>query len=239
LNGYGVRTNPARGLLFDRCVKAVRARGSARDPRAVCAVAGRKKYGQAEMTRRAKAGRRRGRAKRNPADAAVENFREFHGREPDSTVRVERTRHHHEWLTGAGRLKFMVVIGVDSTPAKTIRHKISKLDGALLAFNEQKNQLFVEGGDQSLNLDDYGITAPHEIETIGRVDDIAYFADKHHPGPDFGEGLYVHKFRTTNENGEHVTVAIARWPDLIYRVRDQQFEFSGGSYTIRAEGIDL
>jgi hypothetical protein len=45
---------------FARCVKAVSAKGSAAyDPRAVCAASGRKKYGQAEMTRRAKAGKKR------------------------------------------------------------------------------------------------------------------------------------------------------------------------------------
>jgi hypothetical protein len=27
-------------------------------------------------------------------------------------------------------------------------------------------------------------------------------------------------------------------PDLIYRVRDKLLEFSGGTYEIRAEGID-
>ena len=35
-----------------------------------------------------------------------------------------------------------------------------------------------------------------------------------------------------------MVVTIARYPDLIYRVRDEQLEFSGGSYEIRAEGID-
>ncbi len=43
----------------------------------------------------------------------------------------------------------------------------------------------------------------------------------------------------TNENGAHVIVKIARWPDVIYRVLDEQLEFAGGSYTIKREGIDL
>jgi hypothetical protein len=57
-------------------------------------------------------------------------------------------------------------------------------------------------------------------------------------GDEGGTAVYAHQFRTTNENGRHVVVEIARYPDLIYRTLDQQFEFSGGSYVIRAEGID-
>jgi hypothetical protein len=33
-------------------------------------------------------------------------------------------------------------------------------------------------------------------------------------------------------------VKIARYPDLIYDVRNEQLLFSGGSYEIIAEGID-
>ena len=33
-------------------------------------------------------------------------------------------------------------------------------------------------------------------------------------------------------------VKIARYPDLIYRVMDEQFEVSGGSYEILREGIN-
>lgn len=54
------RRNPA-GVegAFQRCVRDVRARGGAYDPAAVCAAIGRAKYGQAEMTRRAVAGKRK------------------------------------------------------------------------------------------------------------------------------------------------------------------------------------
>jgi len=56
------RPNPAAAPLgtgerFRACVRAVRARGSARDPEAVCAAAGRKKYGARQMAAWAAAGR--------------------------------------------------------------------------------------------------------------------------------------------------------------------------------------
>lgn len=50
---------------FARCVEDVKARGSAYDPRAVCAASERKVYGQKELTRRAIAGKRRA-ARGNP-----------------------------------------------------------------------------------------------------------------------------------------------------------------------------
>lgn len=273
---------------FDMCVASAK---GARDPRAVCASAGRKKYGQAEMTRRAIAGKRKaargnpsalekvqsqidrlvdqmnlkgstlantrklrelkekrdrlegleevyvtapaGMRLSNPAAAADAVYEEFHGRPPDETVTIRKERHHHTHLASAGDLKKLVVLGVDEKV-----HTITGFKGAILAFNESKNQLFVEGGDQSVNLEDYGIRNPHEIETLGQVKDIAYFTTKDHLGDEGGTATYVHKFRTTNENGKHVTVRITRYPDLIYRVRDEQLEFSGGSYLIRAEGID-
>ncbi len=84
----------------------------------------------------------------------------------------------------------------------------------------------------------FGITQVHELETIGRLTGIEYDTEKDHLGDEGGRAIYSHTFRMTNENGRHVVVKIARYPDLIYRVLDEQFEFSGGSYTIRAEGID-
>ena len=204
-------SNPAK---FDRCVRKVKARGGDVNAYAVCS----------KSTRR---------GRKNPAAAAAEVFEEFHGYKPSEVVTVTKKIHHHEHLASAGRLISLDVWGIDNRG-----HKISGFGKALLAFNEDKNQLFVEGGDQSLNLADFGITRPHEMETLGRVTDIGYHTNKTHLGEDGGEAVYVHKFRSTNKDGRHVVVKIARYPDLIYDVRNEQLLFSGGSYEIRAEGID-
>ena len=50
------RQNPS---AFDKCVKSVTKAGYADDPRAVCGVAGRAKYGTKEMTRRSIAGKKK------------------------------------------------------------------------------------------------------------------------------------------------------------------------------------
>lgn len=57
-----VKINPARlgsGGRFPKCVESVEARGGAYDAKAVCAAAGRKKYGKKKFAAMAAAGRRR------------------------------------------------------------------------------------------------------------------------------------------------------------------------------------
>ena len=169
----------------------------------------------------------------NPAAASAEVFEEFHGFEPSEVVTVTKHIHHHEHLAAAGKLVSLDVWGIDDKG-----HKISGFKGSLLAFNETKNQLFVEGGDQSIDLADFGIDSPHELETLGRLTDIGYQTNKTHLGDEGGEAVYVHKFRSTNRDGKHVIVKIARYPDLIYDVRNEQLLFSGGSYEILREGIN-
>lgn len=178
----------------------------------------------------------RAKERSNPAQESIEAYEEFHGKQPDEMVTVTKQVHFHKHLAGAGELKGMVVI------SRNHKYKVSmsRFGGAILAFNERKNQLFVEGGDQSVNLEDFGITRePHEVETLGRVISLDYFTTKDHLGSEGGTATYRHKFRTTNELGRHIVVKIAEYPDLIYHVLDERLEFSGGSYKILREGIDL
>ncbi len=180
--------------------------------------------------------RKNKRGRRNPAEQAIAGYEDFHGRPPGEFVAVERQRHDHRHLSAAGDLKRLVVLSVDGKANVTL----SKFKGAILAFNEKRNQLFVERGDQAVDLADFGIDPrkAHELETLGRVKKIDYFTTKDHLGDEGGTATYAHTFRTTNENGRHVTVRIARYPDLIYRVLEKHLEFSGGSYEILPEGID-
>jgi hypothetical protein len=174
----------------------------------------------------------------NPAKAAAEGYEDFHGHPSKEVVTVSKKVHHHAHLAAAGELRGLSVRPIGhGLPVRTI----GGLKGAILAFNENKNQLFIEGGDQFLSdaeLRHFGIKKPHEIETLGKVIALDYFTSKSHLGKEGGTAVYAHRLRTTNQDGKHVTVVIARYPDLIYRVMDQQLEFSGGSYEIRAEGID-
>src|SRR5271157_3173573 len=239
--------NPAK---FDRCVKKVQAKGGDVNAYAVCksalkgnpvkryscsACAGKKKRCEKCRERAARdAVRAREATERgNPAAASAEVFEDFHGFEPTEIVTVSKEVHHHAHLASLGTLVQLDVFGVDERG-----HKITGFKGALLACNEARDQLFIEGGDQAVNLEDFGIRKPHETETLGRVTNIGYQTNKTHLGDEGGEAVYVHRIRATNQNGKNVMVKMTREPDLIYDVRNEQLLFSGGSYEILREGIN-
>ena len=183
-----------------------------------------------------KAIKRNPKGKRNPAGEAAELYQEFHGQPPSETVTIVKDVHYHKNLTAVGDLRRLVVSrAVDGGVTVLTRFK-----GAIVAFSENRKQLFIEGGDQTIDLASFGLDPEHahEWETLGQVVSIDYHTTKTHLGDEGGTATYEHTFRTTNENGQHVTVEIARYPDLIYNVPSEQLYFSGGSYFIRAEGID-
>ena len=174
------------------------------------------------MTRRAAAGKRRAR-RANPADTAEAAYQDFHGRPPDELVEVKKTVHFHANLAGAGKLKRLVVKAARTGDRVTL----SGFKGALLAFNEAQTQLFVEGGDQTVDLAEFGISGrPHECEVLGEVLSVDYFTRKDHlSAADGGTAVYRHKFEKP-------------YPTLIYDVLNEQLSFSGGDYVILPEGID-
>jgi hypothetical protein len=233
----GAVKNPGRlGQRFARCVAAVKARGGAYDPAAVCAAAGRRKYGKREMAQRAAAGRKR--ASRNPAAAAAEASEGFHGRPVEEVIEVAEQVHYHQELADCGELVDLLVLSGDGG-----RVRLSGFDGARLAFNEDRNQLFVVGGDQYVEVESFGLAAEaHEVERLGHVVRIAYHTVKHHLGAEGGDADYVHDFgeETLKEEGakKPSDEDLRRvCPELLYRYRDAQLVFAGGLYTVEDEGI--
>lgn len=176
----------------------------------------------------------RGASRFNPAGASADVFEEFHGHPPSEVVTVSKEIHFHSNLAALGELEFLKVWGIDGRG-----HTIEGFDGAILCTNEAKNQMFIEGGDQTVNLGDYGIKREHETETLGKILELGYYTNKDHLGDEGGEAVYVHKLRYTNKDGRHVIVKPSRYPDLVYDVRNESLLISGGSYYIRAEGIDV
>lgn len=162
--------------------------------------------------------------KRNPVDVAEEVYEKFHGRPASKILKITEPVHVHSALSGIGDLKSL-----------TIRHvggrKKTILDfgrGAVLAQNEKRNQLFIRGGDQSVDLKVFGVEKPyHEQEILGEVLSVDYFTRKDHLAPeDGGTATYRHKFGRKK-------------PTLIYSTPDKLLSFAGGGYTIPDEGIDL
>jgi len=237
--------NPAK---FDRCVKEVKAKGSAVDPYAVCTAAGTRKtnvkrksnlvplftaagefVGNVQSAKAAQKFLKTGKMpklnkgkRRNPALESEEAYADFHGRPSEETVVVEKQVHYHKHLAAAGKLEKLVVVSRHGE-----RVTLSRFKGAVLCFNERRTQLFVEGGDQSVDLSEFGISPKnaHEIETLGEVTDVEYFTTKDHLGNDGGTAIYHHKFSRP-------------YPELVYDVVNQSLTFSGGRYVVLPEGID-
>jgi hypothetical protein len=244
---YAKVKNPTQGA-FERCVRAVAARGNAKSPRGVCAAAGRKKYGAPKFKAMAAAGRKRKRpnparskAKRkNPVDKAAEVYREFHGREPDEVITITEKVHVHDTLSGVGVLESLTIAAIDGVSMV----KLSGFKGALLAQSEDKRQLFIEGGDQSVNLKDFGIepTKRHEQEVLGTATEIAYETRKDHLGEAGGAGeraIHVHPFgsRRGMAAGDPRKGKANRLPIVFYDVRNRKLAFAGGTYDLPVEGI--
>jgi hypothetical protein len=165
-------------------------------------------------------------AKRNPANpvpAAEQRYQSFHGRPSERLVKVRTTLHTHDVLAGIGDLRKLRIKSANGHWKVTV--KFSK-PYPILSMNEDATQLYIEGGDQSVSLKDFGIKTAHEKEVLGEVTDVWYFTTKDHLRPqDGGTAVYHHKFGRIK-------------PTMIYDVPNQLLEFAGGGYTIPDEGID-
>lgn len=161
--------------------------------------------------------------RKNPLEAAEQVYRDFHGRDPQKVVEVSDDIHYHKFLSGIGDLKQLVIEPVKGNRRITVTFG----RGSILAQNEKRNQLFIRGGDQSVDLAVFKLEKPyHEMEILGRCMSVDYFTRKDHLRPeDGGTAIYRHKF------GRHK-------PTVIYDTLNKLLSFAGGGYTIPDEGID-
>lgn len=206
---------------FSKCVKAVSKRPGVTSPRGLCAAIGRKKYGAKKFAAMAKKEKHKnpGRKRKNPESSAVQAYVLTHGKQPGVTTEVSTPIKYHSVLAGMGKLEKITFAG---GPVKAL----SFGKGTDLAMNEKRTQLFIVGGDQSVNLRDFGISPVHEKEILGEVRSVVYFTEKLHlTKKTGGKGPYEHTFGRPR-------------PTLVYDVRNKLLTFAGGGYTIPAEGID-
>lgn len=174
-------------------------------------------------------------AKRNPEALAENAYREFHGKDPEVVIEVETPFRYHSVLAGMARLKYFDV--ARQSDGKNVHIKFGK--DVYLTENEARNQLFVTGGDQSVDVRLFGVSVPHEYQVLGKVTGIGYYTEKKHLiEKDGGKGTYGHPFGYTRKGNREVRVSKSDPPTLIYDVRNKLMTLAGGSYTIKAEGID-
>jgi hypothetical protein len=220
--------NPAK---FDRCVRDVKKKGKARNAYAVCKAA-MSKGNKGKIERfyiRTNSGSRR-----NPEGTAAERYEYFHGRPAATDTVFETPVHTHEVLSGIGELEMLEILAVNGNR----KVEVSGFKGALLCQDEKGKQLYIVGGDQSVNLKDFGIKQEHELEILGALTAVVYFTTKDHLMPeDGGTANYKHKFGNgarTYRFGQKGT----RFPLVGYDVRNKLLSIQGGGYDLPAEGID-
>jgi len=154
------------------------------------------------------------RGKRNPESSAASMYETFHGRPSQETIALTETEHYHTHVATLGTCCGFLIddgsrtfaIGLSGYtwnprakgPGK-MRGGFEKTDenaeDVLLTSNEDGTQLFVDGGDQSLDLDGLDITgaeAEHESIILGQVALVGYETAKKFD--DFETIQYVHEF---------------------------------------------
>jgi len=175
----------------------------------------------------------RGKGKKNPVEAAAVRFADFHGMPARDVMTWDEPYHYHGVTSDIGSLVSLVV----KLPKERAGGKgfvtVQGLKGARLTMNENGTQLFIEGGDQSLDLDDFAVKTDHDREYLGELVQITYHTDKKHLGNEGGKADYVHRFGKMESNGRKTEL-----PKVGYDRLNEEILISGGGYTIPAEGID-
>lgn len=253
------RKNKSRGS-FARCVEKVSRRGGVDDPNAVCAASkiragedlqaarqnsksrpGSYDYGSSSLPKLSKRDvlmhqKLRG----NPADLAAEAFEKFHGHPPNEEIVFDSVEHQHEWYGDIGELISLVIVPEGETKGV----ELQGFDNARLSMNEKRTQLYIVGGDQSLDkrtLKLFGIDPAlrHEQEVLGKCVDITYFTVKTHLGSEGGEADYVHAFaeESAGRGRDRKQLRILLSPTATYDVVNGLIGLWGGKYTLEPEGI--
>jgi len=209
-------------------------------------------------------GRKNGKKRKNPEGAAESAYKDFHGRPPDRDTVIATELHEHTVLPAIGELCW-IVVRYETAEGEMQDVRLEDFGDAFLCMNErrQKNpQLFIEGGDQRVDLKQFEIGKPiHETETLGRMVCVAYFTRKDHLGDEGGEAEYVHVIEMPLDMEEFKEWGLhemakkaglsnsaywgeleeetegAQGPDVIYDTRNRLMLLSGGSYSIPDEGI--
>jgi hypothetical protein len=187
------------------------------------------------------------RVRGNPEDAAAVLAEAFQGHPANNVVEITESLREHSVLAGLARLLCFVVWDENDLVERLAerRRKLEDLkQGGVkirfdmrtrLASNEAGSQLYIEDGDQSVDLAAFPCVDPTKDSVpLGRVVTVEYWAAKQHLGvEDKTAGPYTHDFAEewieSNRGGE---VPLAVFPVLIYDVMNSRMSLSGGIYHI-------
>jgi hypothetical protein len=164
----------------------------------------------------------------NPAATAATLYEEFHGAPSTETLEVTEEIHYHGHLAALGDLVKLKV----TTPAgakATIDFDAAAGGRPILSSNETGTQLYIRGGDQSVDLRALGITgaeAERDSVVIGDLDQCEYETAKQFDG--MKKIVYFHRLGTE---------PVGLLPVLVYDTINQLLSISGGTYRVEDVGI--
>lgn len=170
-----------------------------------------------------------GMVRRNPEPEAESLYETFHGTPSTEEVTVVSEVHEHENLASLGRLvelKVKTLSGYELTQQWTGEGE----DVPYLASSEDGRQLFIEGGDQSLNLKKIHMDGAKWLRdnmVIGHIHVLTYRTAKEH----IDGGRIVDYFHKLSEESH-----LPR-PLLLYDPRSRLMSIAGGSYEVKRPGI--
>jgi hypothetical protein len=155
------------------------------------------------------------RSRPNPYESAAELSEAFHGRPAESVSLIETPLHVHGTLTELGRL-----VSLELKDGTELEFDAD----VMLSSNEAGTHLFIDGGDQSVDLSMFPECDPtKEACSLGKAKYVTYWTAKFHLGKrDKTEGPYRHKFG--EESGD--------MPSLEYDTVNRLLSLVGGHYHI-------
>lgn len=172
-------------------------------------------------------------SKRNPADDSDAAFRSFHGADPTETVTVEEEIHEHEYLWTCGQL---VDITIDTPTGLEVTLSFES-DPPFLAASEDGTQLYIEGGDQAVDLKalkmdgDAWLKDRMVLGTFAPPHGARKWNLTYHARKDFDKFEPIDYQHDLGESSKGMKEPMR--PLLEYDPRSQHLYISGGQYSIK------
>jgi hypothetical protein len=185
--------------------------------------------------------------RRNPTDASDALYESFHGAPPSETLEIHEAEYVHGHLASLGDLTEIVVklsggakVGATTTLTAPDPETASDKDIVHVASNELGNQLYLVGGDQSVDVKKLGFRdsfdIKHDGETfeatelkdlmvLGEIQKLTYRTQKSFD--DFAQVDYFHQL------GEDTKVR----PMLLYDTMNDRMKIAGGEYHVHSVGV--
>ncbi len=184
-------------------------------------------HGLAELETAVVAGKFKHLRRENPESAAAQLYEDFHGKPPGEVKEIITEVHDHEWLVQLGTLVELKVATVTKLDATISFAKDA--DAPDLCSSEDGRQLYIEGGDQAIDLGALKMSGEKwlkESMVLGVLYELTYQTQKG-----------FHKFRTTDYYHRLAEDGGPTQPTLLYDPNNKLLSVSGGNYQVKDIGI--